>query len=107
MILRRAIVATAFAVMCAFVAGASDPLPPTPACVHWWPEARYRPYGYDHIVHVQNACAFTAECVVSTDVNPAWTPATVPSRSEVEVITWVGSPASRFTAQVWCQLRNP
>jgi hypothetical protein len=78
---------------------------PSPTCVRAWPEARYRPYGYDHIVHIHNACTETAACVVSTDVNPEPILATVPPTEEVEVLTFAGSPARTFTPNVWCQLR--
>jgi len=75
-----------------------------PACIHWVTEARYRPYGYDHIVHIQNACSHAASCAVTTDVNPGPTHATVPANTAVEVVTWVGSASSEFTATVSCTL---
>jgi hypothetical protein len=78
--------------------------PPLPPCIHFWSEARYRPFGYDHVVHIRSACSADARCKVTTDVNPEVLDATVPAHGEVEVITQVGSPAREFTAEVACRL---
>lgn len=75
-----------------------------PACVRWAAEARYRPYGYDHVVHIHNTCAAVADCVVRTNVNPEPIRATIAPNSKAEVVTWVGSPSREFTAQVSCTL---
>jgi hypothetical protein len=74
------------------------------ACIKVRPEARYRGYGYNHIVHVADVCAAAAECDVSTDVNPQPTHVSVPAKGEVEVTTFVGSPARVFTPKVECTL---
>jgi len=73
-------------------------------CIRATPEARYRGLGYNHIVHVANACASDAECDVSTDVNPQPTHVTVPAKSEVEVNTFLGSPARVFVPKVECKM---
>jgi len=78
--------------------------PPVPACIQYWPEARYRALGYDHVVHIRSHCANDARCEVTTDVNPETLETTVPARGEVELVTWVGSPARKFTPQVRCHL---
>lgn len=78
--------------------------PPVPACISYWPEARYRALGYDHVVHIHSTCAAEAQCTVATDVNPARIHVTVPPGAEVEVVTWVGSPAREFTPTVLCSL---
>ena len=75
-----------------------------PACISWNKEARYRPYGYDHIVHIRNDCSQSARCVVTTDVNPSPIAVVVAAGTEVEVVTFVGSPASAFEANVECKL---
>jgi len=77
---------------------------PVTTCVGHWLEARYRPFGYDHIVHIRNKCAKTAACTVTTDVNPQPTQVSVAPNTEVEAVTWVGSPAQTFSANVACQL---
>jgi hypothetical protein len=76
-----------------------------PACVTARAEVRYRPFGYDHLVYIHNGCDGTADCTVRTDVNPETMQVSVSSGAEVEVVTWVGSPARVFTATVACRLR--
>jgi hypothetical protein len=73
-------------------------------CIQAWPEARYRALGYNHIVHVRDICDQRAECSVSTNVNPEPQQVTVPGHSEVEVTTFLGSPAREFTPKVDCRL---
>jgi hypothetical protein len=77
-----------------------------PACITWWTEARYRPFGYDHIVHIKSACARPADCSVSTDVNPVVQKVLVPANAKVEVFTFLVSPAREFKATVVCKLRD-
>jgi len=71
-------------------------------CVTVTTEARYAGLGYDHIVHLANACDVTQSCVVQTDVNPEPQAITVPPQSTVEVVTFIGSQANTFTAAVQC-----
>ena len=80
--------------------------PPSPAgaCIDHWLESRYRPFGYDHIVHIRNRCKKTADCSIITDVNPQPTLVSVPVRAEVEAVTWIASPARAFSANVACKL---
>lgn len=73
-------------------------------CIRFWPEARYGALGYNHIVHVQNGCDANAECRVSTDVNPQPVSVQVPGRKQVEVNTFLGSPAREFTPRVECKM---
>jgi hypothetical protein len=75
-----------------------------PQCVDVWGEARYRNYGYDHIVHVNNRCSVPAICDVSTDVNPSAQRVTIPSKQEVEVLTFRGSPSRDFVPSAECRL---
>jgi hypothetical protein len=75
-----------------------------PACIGFWGEARFRGYGYYHIVHVANDCARAAVCDVSTDVNPTPERVTVPAKQQVEVVTFQGSPAREFVPHVECKL---
>ncbi|GAC1353229.1 MAG: hypothetical protein NVS3B20_20190 [Polyangiales bacterium] len=77
-----------------------------PSCITSWTESRYRPYGYDHVVHIKSTCDKPADCTVSTNVVPQPTKALVPAASKVEVLTFLSSPASAFTATVDCTLRQ-
>ncbi len=76
-----------------------------PSCVAFWPEVRYRNYGYDHIVHLANRCAVPAHCRVSTDVNPEAIEVQVPSHGQTEVLTFRGSAARQFVPRVECRFR--
>jgi len=75
-----------------------------PACIQVWPEVRYRNYGYDHIVHVANACGARATCSVSSDVTPNPVRTEINAGERVEVLLARGSPASQFTPRVACGL---
>ena len=78
---------------------------PDVQCIRAWPEARMRAYGYDHVVHVQNACIKDAVCSIATDVNPDAVIVRVPKGAEVETVTWLGSPAREFIPKVKCTLQ--
>lgn len=73
-----------------------------PSCVRSWPEARYRNYGYDHIVHLNSRCHRTASCNVSTDVSPKVIAVTVAPGEHIEVLTQSGSPVPEFVVNVEC-----
>jgi hypothetical protein len=77
-----------------------------PTCIRWTTEVRYRPYGYDHLVHIHSACERAATCRVSTDVNPDVITVRVPPRESVTVVTFQGSPARTFSAKVACALET-
>ncbi len=78
--------------------------PLLPACIEYAAIARGRNLGYDHIVRVRSECAASAACLVATNVDPKPVEARVPPRSEVEVVTRVGSPAREFVPIVSCSL---
>lgn len=78
--------------------------PPAPTCVTWRKEARYSGAGYDHLVHVRNACEAPAACTVSTNVNPEPQRVRVLPGHEETVLTFRGSPAYEFTPRVECTL---
>jgi len=83
-------------------AGSASPMP---ACMHFRQESRYVPYGYNHIVYIENGCSKPAACTVSTDVVPQAQNVDVPSGKTAEVTTFMGSPQQSFTARVICKLR--
>lgn len=98
-------VAVAFLfLMVSGVAAAETSEASAPACIGFWGEARFRGYGYYHIVHVANGCDRAAVCDVSTDVNPTPERVTVPAKQQVEVVTFQGSPAREFVPHVECKL---
>jgi len=80
--------------------------PSAATCVRWTTEVRYRPYGYDHLVHIVNGCDKPARCEVKTDVNPEPTEVRVLPKETVTVVTFQGSPAREFSAQVSCVLEK-
>lgn len=81
-------------------AGASS----LPACISVATEARYVPYGYNHIVLLKNGCSKAATCTVMTDVSPQSTSVEVAASTSVEVVTFMASPAQTFHARVTCKL---
>lgn len=84
----------------------APPQPATlPACVAVKGEARYVPYGYNHVVIVTNGCTKAAACSVATDVNPTPQTVEVATGKTVEVLTFNASPSSTFTPRVSCTLR--
>lgn len=84
---------------------ASVPRSVLPACISVATEARYVPYGYNHVVILKSGCSKAATCSVSTNVNPQATSVEVAVRATVEVLTFTASPAQTFTANVTCTLR--
>jgi streptogramin lyase len=77
---------------------------PTGSCIRFWGEVRYGALAYNHIVHIANSCDAEAECVVSTDVNPEEQKVSVGGKSEVQVTTFLGSPARTFKPHVSCTM---
>lgn len=84
--------------------GGAPPPPPIPACVKVGTESRWVPYGYNHVVILENGCSKPATCTVSTDVNPAPQKAEVAPSTTVEVMTFMGANSSTFVAKVSCAL---
>ena len=82
----------------------ADPAASLPACIGVATEARYVPYGYNHIVRLVNGCSKAATCAVATDVNPQATSVDVASAATVDVLTFTASPAQTFHARVTCKL---
>lgn len=95
-------VSVAAFVLVAHTTSAQEPAPPTPACIHTSTTARFRGYGYDHVVRIENTCAKAASCEVSTNSAPKPVHADVPAGGESEIVAFRGSPAREFTANVNC-----
>lgn len=79
--------------------------PALPACVHYRTESRYVPYGYNHVVIIENGCSKAAACTVATDVVPQAQSVDVPAGKTAEVTTFMGSPQQSFVPKVRCSLR--
>jgi hypothetical protein len=75
-------------------------------CIRFWGETRYGALAYNHIVHVANSCDATADCAVSTDVNPEPQEVAVEGNTSIEVVTFMGSPARVFKPSVKCTMRQ-
>lgn len=86
-------------------ADAGTPTPSSlPACVKVGTESRWVPYGYNHVVILENGCSKPASCTVATNVNPEKQKSEVASGTKVEVMTFMGSASATFTASVSCAL---
>ena len=79
--------------------------PAMPACIHHRAESRYVPYGYNHVVVIENGCSKPAACTVSTNVVPQPQNVEVPAGKTAEVLTFMASPSQSFVPSVRCQLR--
>lgn len=73
-------------------------------CVSHRAEARPTS-GYDHWVHVTNACTRPVSCRVWTNVNPDAVRVEISPQTTSSLLTFRGSPAREFTANVECELR--
>lgn len=91
----------AFATPLAGDAGAG---PSLPACIAVSTDARWVPYGYNHVVILKSGCSKPATCSVATDVAPQPQSVEVPASSTVEVTTFMASPSQAFTPRVSCKL---
>ena len=75
--------------------------PERPTCVSFQTEARFR-IGYDLLVHITNQCNRAVDCTVRTNVNPSNISARVAPKTTETVLTFRGSPANTFRAEVHC-----
>jgi hypothetical protein len=96
------VAATAFALAPGFAGAAGDT---AKDCISFSGEARFGGVGFTHVVHVTNKCTSNATCAVSTDVVPTPQSVTVPGHKTVDVITYLDSPASKFTPRVACEMK--
>jgi hypothetical protein len=102
----RRLVSVLVLTACAAALSAGSVAEAQSSCLRSWPEARFGAMAYNHIVHIQNSCTQDADCDVSTDVNPEVQKVTVAAHSEVQVMTFIGSPARTFKPNVRCVMRS-
>ena len=60
---------------------------------------------YNHLVHLDSRCEKSAVCRVKTDVNPKEERVVLAPGEKQTVLTFRGSPAREFKAQVACAIR--
>jgi hypothetical protein len=71
-------------------------------CVDVTSDASFASVGYDHIVTLKSGCRKTVTCTVKTDVNPDAASVQLDPGESQSVVTWRGSPARVFKADVSC-----
>jgi hypothetical protein len=74
-----------------------------PECVKVRTEARYSGLGYDHVVEIENTCEKAMSCTVATDVNTQSNTLKLAPKQLETVVTFRGSPAREFKADVSCK----
>lgn len=74
-------------------------------CVRVEAVARWGADAFNHIVVLRNECGHRARCQVATDVNPQAQQVELAPGQTLEVVTFLGSPASVFTPRVSCERR--
>ena len=74
-------------------------------CVSWTAEAKFVGVAYNHLVHLHSQCEKPATCRVKTDVNPKEERVVLTPGEKKTVLTFRGSPAREFKAQVNCSLQ--
>lgn len=84
----------------------AETAPKAATCIEVHGSARYRNYGYDHVVVVRNGCDRKATCDVSTDVNPDPVRVELAPGAATEVLTFRGSPAREFSPRATCRLAS-
>lgn len=83
-------------------ATAAPPAPAAKGCmVQYTTESRYRGFGYEHIVHVENGCDVAVACEVHA--SHARRDVAVPAQRRRSVVVRQGSPAREFSAAVYCK----
>jgi hypothetical protein len=98
----RSVAAAAMLALASFARSAQpEQERPGAVCIRFWGEARYV-VGYDHLVHLDNVCDASVDCVVWTDVSPTPLPVAVEPREAAVVLTFRGSPARAFTPFARC-----
>jgi hypothetical protein len=86
------------------IAQSKKPAPgPAPVeCVAVTSEASFASVGYDHLVHLTNNCKRRTACTVKTDVNSDVANLELAPGERQTIVTWRGSPARVFKADVTC-----
>lgn len=81
---------------------ADETKPPTVTCVSWTTQAKFVGVAYNHLVHLVNKCEHDVSCRIKTDVNPKEETVSIPAKKSRTHLTFRGSPAREFKADVTC-----
>jgi len=103
---KRVLVTTVLALSVAPLVALAQAAGSRPDCVQAEGFVRWGASAYNHWVRVENHCARSARCRVSTDVDPQVQTVDVSAGETKEVLTYRGSPARTFTATVSCELAD-
>jgi hypothetical protein len=85
------------------LAEGSENAPKAVSCVAVETEARFKGFGFDHVVTLRNGCKKPARCSVKTDANPRASSVELAVGEERMIVTFAGSPAREFRADVTCR----
>jgi hypothetical protein len=80
--------------------------PKVPKCVDVRTFSRYGSLGYDHVVEIKNGCDKTVLCLIKTNANPDVTQLEVKAGETGSAVTFRGSPAREFEADVTCERKG-
>lgn len=83
-----------------------QPAPKTPKCVDVRTFSRYGALGYDHVVEIENRCDKAVLCLITTNANPEAARLEVKPGETGSVVTFRGSPAREFEADVTCERKG-
>jgi hypothetical protein len=86
------------------LAGGQDKGEAKLTCVTWKTEAKFSGFAYNHLVHFHNRCAHAVSCAVKTDINPKTETVSLAKGEKKTVLTFRGSPARKFKAEVKCKM---
>lgn len=75
-------------------------------CITHRTEARFMGVGFDHLVFLSNECDARMLCLVTTNVNPEAQKVELEPFEKKPVLTFRGSPAMKFKADVRCQSKK-
>jgi hypothetical protein len=75
-----------------------------PRCVYYRAEVRRRYPGYDHLVHLQNACQTRAVCDVSSNVAPKPIRVQLAPAEQKTVTLSRNTPEKTFVPRVSCEV---
>jgi hypothetical protein len=75
----------------------------SPVCVTHRLEPRFMGFGFDHFVRLDNGCDKRMQCEVTTNLNPDPQTVKLEPFEKKPVLTFRGSPAMVFKADVHCE----
>ena len=95
----------AFCLLCGMGTARAADAPGNAGCVTWIAEAEFVGVAYNHLVHLHSRCERPAMCRIKTDVNPKEERVLLAPGEKKTHLTFRGSPAREFKANVVCTLQ--